>query len=323
MTFTPDLSQQRFAILGTGAIGGFYGARLQQAGYDVHFLLRGDYDHVRQHGFTVESVDGDFVLPDVKAYHQVEAMPPCDVVIVALKSTQNHRLPELLSSVLHPDSIVVLLQNGLDEEAAIAQILPNHTILGGMCFICSNKVGPGQIRHLDYKAIVLGEYAPGYKPMGKTAAMQQVATAFSTAGIPISLSDDLFLDRWKKLIWNIPFNGLSVVLNAQTDEMMANPAIRVLARQLMDEVAAIAAAYNRTISEDYIQQIINHTDQMKPYLTSMKLDYDHQRPLEIEAIFGNPLRAAERVQVTAPSIQMLYQQLQFLDQRNRTIRGAQ
>ena len=88
-------SNRTYAILGTGALGGYYGACLQRAGLDVHFLLRSDYEHVKEHGLIVESPDGDFTLPHVNAYQDVAKMPACDVVVVALKTTQNHLLPEI------------------------------------------------------------------------------------------------------------------------------------------------------------------------------------------------------------------------------------
>jgi 2-dehydropantoate 2-reductase len=321
-----------YAVLGTGALGGFYGARLQQTGCEVHFLLHRDYDHVRHHGLVVKSIDGDFVLPQVHAYQEVNQMPPCDVVMVALKTTQNHLLPQLLPPVLKPNGVVLVLQNGLDIETAVAEIVGADRVMGGLCFLCSNKTAPGQIHHLDYKQITLGDYALHYAPCGVTKRMQQIAADFEQAGIPIELSTDLLLARWKKLVWNIPFNGLSVVLDATTQQMMADASIRRLAEQLMQEVMAGAAACtawassqagmqqsnDRQISPTFIQTMLDYTNQMKPYRTSMKIDYDERRPLEIEAIFGNPLRLVNQAEVQLPRIQMLYQQLQFLDRQNRS-----
>lgn len=314
---SPSLTNRRYAILGTGALGGFYGARLQQAGADVHFLLRSDYEHVRHHGLMVQSPDGDFALPSVNAYPEAQTMPACEVVVVALKTTQNYLLPNLLSSVLKPNGVVVLLQNGLGMEAQVADIVGADRVIGGLCFICSNKVAPGHIHHLDYKKIVLGEYGVGYRLQAISDRLHQIAADFEQAGIPIELTEDLCLARWQKLVWNIPFNGLSVVLNAQTDQMMANPQVRQLATQLMAEVLAGAAGCDRLIPPTFIDEMVEHTAKMKPYRTSMKIDYDERRPLELEAIFANPLRMARQAKVELPRIEMLYQQLQFLDQQNR------
>lgn len=315
---TPQ-SGRSYAILGTGALGGFYGARLQQAGLEVHFLLRSDYQYVCQHGLTIDSVQGNFKLPQVNAYASVEQMPACDVVVIALKTTQNDLLPQLLPPLVQENSTVLVLQNGLGVEAQVAQIVGAEKVMGGLCFLCSNKIAPGHIHHLDYGAIALGQYAADNQPCGITPRMSEIAEDFQQAKIPIELTEDLFLARWQKLVWNIPFNGLSVVLNATTEEMMANSAVRNLAEQLMREVQRAAGACGRSLPDSYIQKMLDHTAKMKPYRTSMKIDYDERRPLEIAAILGNPLRTAQAAGAKVPRIEMLYQQLQFLDEQNRSV----
>lgn len=305
-----------YAILGTGALGGYYGACLQRVGLDVHFLLRSDYEYVRDNGLIVESPDGDFTLPQVNAYGDAGKMPPCDVAIVALKTTHNHLLPRMLPFVVKDDGVVLVLQNGLGIEADIAQLVGANRVMGGLCFLCSNKAGPGHIRHLDYKQIMLGEYLPNYQPGGMTERMAQIGSDFERAGIPIQLAEDLLLARWQKLVWNIPYNGLSVVLNATTNELMANDYTRSLVEQLMREVVAGAAAMNRRISEQVIQTMLDYTEKMTPYRTSMKIDYDEGRSMEVETLFGNPWRAATAAGANVPLIAMLYQQLKFLDAKN-------
>jgi 2-dehydropantoate 2-reductase len=307
------MSERSYAILGTGALGGFYGAKLQKAGLDVHFLLKSDYEYVSQSGLVIESKDGNFTLPQVKAYHDVGKMPQCDVVVVALKTTQNHLLPQMLPPVVKDDGVVLVLQNGLAVEEEVAKIVSNVSIIGGLCFLCSNKVGVGHIRHLDYGQITLGEYASGYNPCGITDKMRQIAYELSSAGISIELTEDLLLGRWKKLIWNIPYNGLSVILNARTDELMTYVHTCKLVEQLMSEVVAGAKSYGRIIPDSFIQTMLDWTVKMKPYRTSMKIDYDERRPLEVEAIFGNPLRKAQAAGVNLPQISCIYQQLKFLD----------
>ena len=311
------MSLRTYAILGTGALGGFYGARLQKAGLNVHFLLRSDYEHVSKHGLVVESVDGDFTLGQVNAYCDVEKMPRCDVVVVALKTTQNHLLPKLLPPIVKDDGVVLVLQNGLGVEAEVAQIVGNDKVIGGLCFLCSNKVGPGHIRHLDYGQITLGEYAADYYAAGITERMRQIDKDFESAGILIELTEDLLLGRWKKLVWNIPYNGLSVILNATTAELMAMVHTHKLVEQLMYEVLTGAKNSGRIIPNSFIQTMLDYTVKMKPYRTSMKIDYDEHRPLEVEAIFGNPLRMTEAAGVNLPQISCLYRQLKFLDAKQR------
>lgn len=311
------MSNRSYAILGTGALGGYYGAKLQRAGLNVHFLLHSDYEHVWQQGLVIESPDGDFTLPHVNAYPDAGKMPPGDVVVVALKTTQNHLLPEMLPFAIKDDGVVLVLQNGLGVEEKVAKIVGSERVMGGLCFLCSYKVGPGHIRHLDYKAITLGEYTPDYQSGGITERMRQIASDFESADIPIQLAEDLLFARWQKLVWNIPYNGLSVVLDATTDELMSDFHTRLLAEQLMGEVLAGASAVGRIIPDSFVEKMLDHTAKMKPYRTSMKIDYDEGRPLEVETMFGNPLRTAQAAGVDLPKIAMLYQQLKFLDARNR------
>lgn len=317
MELYPDLTHNRsYAILGTGALGGYYGACLQRAGLDIHFLLHRDYDLVKEQGLVIESPKGNFTLAHVNAYADAAKMPACDVVVIALKTTQNHLLSEMLPHVVKDDSVALVLQNGLGIEADVAQIVGSTRVMGGLCFLCSNKVKPGHICHLDYGQITLGEYTSDYEPGGITQRMQQIADDFERAGIAIQLVEDLLLGRWKKLVWNIPYNGLSVVLDARTDELMVDDHTRSLVEQLMGEVIRGAASTERIISDRFIQKMLDYTEKMTPYRTSMKIDYDEGRPLEIEAIFGNPLRVAKAAGVELPLIGMLYQQLKFLDAKN-------
>ena len=303
--FLPE--KRDYAILGTGALGGFYGACLQHAGHSVHFLLHNDYDVVCKSGLVIESKNGDFTLPKVNAYQDIHKMPPCDVVIVSLKTTQNHLLPQLLPPVLKKDGVVLILQNGFGIEKTVADIVGEQRVMGGLCFLCSNKTGAGHICHFDYGAIKLGEYA---NSVGITERMRQIASDFKSANIPIQMVDDLLLARWQKLVWNIPFNGLSVVLNATTVEIMENADSRALVKQLMQEVAVAAKSSHHLISDNFIEKMLINTEKMVAYKTSMKLDYDAGHKMEIEAIFGNVLRW---VDVELPMISMLYRQLKFLD----------
>ena len=317
-----------YAIVGTGALGGFYGANLQQAGLEVHFLVRSDYESVQRNGLFVESVDGDFRLNRVNAYYDARNMPACDVAIVALKTTQNHLLPDILLPILKENSIVLVLQNGLGIEEEVAAIIDRYKvsgykigetkIIGGLCFLCSNKVGDGHIRHLAYGKIILGEHKNNSQHGDIADEMRIIANDFETAGIPIELSSDLLLSRWKKLVWNIPYNGLSVVLDATTEELMTNPNSLELVKELMHEVLIGAKSVGRDIPLEFIETMLEHTRNMHPYRTSMKIDYDEKRPLELTAIFANPLQAAFSCGVDLPKIRCLYQQLQFLDLRNRT-----
>jgi 2-dehydropantoate 2-reductase len=280
----------------------------------VHFLLHGDFDHVARHGLRVESPWGDFHLPHVHAHRDPESMPPCDVTIVALKTTRNELLPQLLPAPTRGGGVVLVLQNGLDVEAASAAVVGAERVLGGCCFLCSNKVGKGHIRHLDYGRIVFGEYASDCREVTPRAA--RIRDEMVAAGIDVEASEDLPLTRWRKLMWNIPFNGLSVVLDASTKELVEDADAVELVVEIIREVHAAAGACGVDIPEQYIAKTIDVTRAMVPYDSSMRLDYLQQRPMEVEAIFATPIRRAHDRGAEMPRVEMLCQQLRFLDARN-------
>lgn len=297
-----------YAILGAGAVGGLYGIRLRQAGAEVHFLLRSDYDHVRQHGFHLETPTGTHHLPARNIYRHARDLPPCDVVIVALKTTQNHCLPDLLPPALNPTGCVLLMQNGLGGEEYLAGLVGAERVVCGLTFVCAHKPGPGHWQHLDYGLVSLGEVAH----RGPSARLDALAADLRRAGFPVQILDDYRVARWNKLVWNIPFNGLSVILNATTRQLMDHPATRQLCEAIMREVVADAHGCGVPVAETIVAEMLEHTDKMTPYRTSMKRDYDAGRPLEVEAIYGNPWRAARAAGLESPRLEFLYRQLQFL-----------
>jgi len=311
------MSNNTYAIVGSGALGGFYGAKLQKAGLEIHFLLHSDYQHVLENGLIIKSKDGDFNLPQVNAYNNTNKMPKCDVILIGLKTTQNNLLAELLPPLLKENTVVLLLQNGLGAKPEIAKIVGQDRVIGGVCNLASNKVSFGYIHHIDYGLIRIGKYTINYQIAEITNKMREIDQDFEIAGVPVNLTEYLLLERWKKLVWNIPYNGLLVILDARTDEIMGDANMRNLVTEIMQEVLERAKSCQCQIPDSYIQKMLDHTDKLRPYLTSMKIDYERRQPLEIEGIIGNPLRIASGAGVKLPKIGMLYQQLKFLDARNR------
>jgi 2-dehydropantoate 2-reductase len=306
-----------YAIIGTGALGGYYGARLHHAGCDVHFLLHGDYEHVRAHGLRVLSKDEDLSIARPQIYRAARDLPRCDVAAVCLKTTQNRLLPELLPPAVTNDGVTLMMQNGLGIEADALAVLPRHTILGGLAFLCSNKVGPGEIHHLDYGAVRFGEHRGDGRPAGITPAMLAVAADFKRAGIPTVLEDDLVLARWKKLVWNVPYNGMCVVEGCTTDRLMADPRTRARCEAIMREVLAIAAAQGRQIHPSFVAAMLTDTAKMAPYKPSMLLDFERGQPLELDAIYRRPLAVAAAAGIDCREIRALYARLTEMDAGSR------
>ena len=312
-----DHPEHTFAVIGTGAIGGYYGAMLQRGGNTVHFLLRSDYDHVKNQGLIIESVAGNFILETVNAHFSPDTIPPCDVVLVTLKTTGNSILPEILPRIVKKNGVVIIMQNGLGVEDNVAEMTGPEQVMGGLCFICAAKEGPGHIRHLDYGYITLGDYSPDIAGAGISPRMDTIAQIFENAGITIYRTGNLGLARWKKLVWNIPFNGLSVVLNATTKELVNNSDSHALVITLMEEVITGAASCGYEIGPEIIDQMIGSTESMIPYRPSMKIDFDEKRPMEIESIYAKPLDIAREHSQYMPSIAALHKELSFLELRNR------
>lgn len=299
----------KYAVIGTGAIGGYYGGKLANAGQEVHFLFHSDYKYVKQHGLRVDSVDGDFHLSSVHAYNSTADMPKCDVVLVGLKSTSNHLLKELLPPLLHKNTLVLLIQNGLGLEQDLQEEFPDLRIAGGLAFICSNKIGEGHIAHLDYGKLNIGSYS-----CPNSSLLDAIVADFQQAGIEAN-AVELKDARWMKLVWNIPYNGMTVVLNTTTDKLMSNPTTEQLIHEMMLEVirAANRSGLKQNIDESYADQMLDMTRHMTPYSPSMKLDYDTHRPLEIEYIYSRPVAEARKAGYDMTRVSMLEKQLKFIE----------
>ena len=297
----------KYAIIGTGAIGGFYGARLDKAGFEVHFLLHTDYQYVVDHGLTIDSCDGNFTLPSPKVYDSTSEMPQCDVVIVALKTTQNHLLPSLLPPLLKPDTIILLIQNGIGVEADVQQLFPSQPIAAGMAFICSAKAGPGHINHQFYGNINIGIYSC-HNPQ----RYNQMLADFRAAGI--GAADVEYLEaRWKKAVWNMPFNGMTVALNTTTNRLLSCESThRLIYDQMLEVIGAAQALGVENLDTRFADKMIANTIKMPPYSPSMKLDFDFHRPMEINYLYTRPIAEARAAGFAMPKLEMLEAELQFI-----------
>ena len=318
MSSTPS---PRIGIIGTGAIGGFYGLLLARAGFDVHFLLRSEYETVSRQGLRLSSaVHGELALHPVNAYRDAAAMPPCDWLLVGAKSTSNAELAPLISQVAAPGARVVLLQNGLGVEEALRPLLPAHlNLLGGLCYICVHREAPGHVVHQSLGAVNLGYHSgPATDAAERMALLEEGVAFFRAAGLDSTAMPSLEQARWQKLVWNVPYNGLSVLLNAGTTALMGNADSRALIQALMQEVVEGAMACGHTLPEGFAGKLLASTDRMPDYLPSMYHDHVQRRPLELEAIYAAPLAAAEAAGCDLPRIRALYQALRFIDARNRT-----
>ncbi|MDP7012709.1 MAG: 2-dehydropantoate 2-reductase [Verrucomicrobiota bacterium] len=321
----------KIGVVGCGAVGSFYGANLCQTGRDVHFLLRSDYDAVRNDGVHIRSADGDFHAHP-KAADSPGKIGPCDLVVVALKSTANHRLAELLTPMVGEQTVLLTLQNGLGNETALAALFPGRPILGGMCFVCLNRIESGVIHHIAHGKIVLGRH--GGPPDEVTEA---IAVLIRSSDIPVDVSPDLERAHWEKLVWNIPFNGLGVVGAAgleavlagqldpgqpigpclATDALLDNGPWEQLVTELMNEVIATGRALGHNLSPSLGEYQRNRTRVMKAYRASTPIDFERGLPLELDALFCLPLGQAQAAGVETPRLAALCDLLAQLDDERK------
>jgi len=305
----------RILIVGTGAIGGFYGGKLAQAGASVSTLCRSDYETVKAKGIKVTSSLGDFHFTPEKVIRNLsEYSPPPDYILVGLKVLPEIDTAEIIKDVVVPETAIVLLQNGVEIEEPLVEAFPDNEIISGLAFICATRTSPGHIDHTDFGRVVIGRY-----PAGKSVKAEELARLFNEAGLKCEVTEDAVTARWRKLVWNAPFNPISVLAGgADTKTMVENPESLELARQVMEEVCQIAEAVGHPLPVGVVQENIEGTRRMSPYKSSMLVDFEAGRPMEVEAILGNGIRAAKRHNLAVPHMESLYGLLSLVDKKIRS-----
>lgn len=318
----------KIAVVGCGAVGSFYGARLCRAGHEVHFLLRSDFDAVRSHGVQIESPDGGFTVSPVAA-NRPEDIGVADVVLIGLKTTANGEIPRLLPPLVDSRTRVVTLQNGLGSDEILARLIPPSQVFGGLCFVCLNRVAPGVIRHLAHGRVVLGAFAQEHAP-----AATNLVALFRHAEIPCDVTPHLAQARWEKLIWNVPFNGLGVAgvvgfdnfvagriafhqVRSEclpTDALLGDCRWLAAVRALMGEVIGTANALGLPVPAERAEENIQRTQVMGSYRASTLLDFESRLPLELDSIFLEPQRRARGASFPTPWLDRLCAALTELDQ---------
>lgn len=298
----------RIAILGSGAIGGYYGGRLVEAGEDVHFLYRSELDAVRRDGLRITSVDGNWHGP-VNAHGDAEAMPRCDVAILGFKTAQLGLLPELLPKVLAPGGVAVCLMNGLGNEEACAAVVGEHRVLAGAAFICAERGEPGEVRHFAAGGLAIAPYFEVDRERLAQVA-EDLGSRFRAAKVPVRKAHDGRKVKWGKLVWNVPFSGLSIALGGvTTDAIVTDPVHRARAVALMREVLLAARADGVELEERLVEDNLAQTDSMGAYRPSILVDFLAGRPTEHEAIVGEPLRRAEAAGIAVPRMRELLSEI--------------
>jgi len=319
----------KIAIVGCGAVGSYYGAKLTQAGQEVHFLLRSDFETVRRKGVFIRSSKGDFRVHP-KCANTPEQIGVCELVLIGLKTTANGEFSRLLPPLAGRATALMTLQNGLGNEEQLGRLFPADQILGGLCFVCLNRTEPGVVHHLDHGLVVIGEYQRFPEPR-----THDIATLLRQTGVPCKVTDNLARAHWEKLAWNIPFNGLGVASAAgygavmagrvepgarlgsclTTDQLLANSEWEQVVRELINEVIVAARALGFDLPAFLVDKQIERTRTMGAYKASTLLDFERGQPLELESLFLEPLRRAQKAGAATPWLTALCEVLKLLDER--------
>ncbi|MBO7463622.1 MAG: 2-dehydropantoate 2-reductase [Bacteroidales bacterium] len=276
-----------YSVIGTGAVGGYYGGKLANAGCEVHFLFHSDYQYVRDHGLQVNSCNGNFHIANVNAYDDTAKMPKSDVVLVALKSVNESLLYKVLPPLLHPGTLVLLIQNGIGLEQDLVREFPDVETAAGLAFICSSKTKPGVVDHQCYGSINIGNYN-----CKNPQKISQLINDLQQSGVDAH-EVEYHEARWRKAVWNMPFNGMSVVKNANTQELLAQYG-SLIYDQMREVIDAANALGVKNLDYTFADKMIEMTKAMVPYYPSMKLDYDFRRPMEIYYLYTRPIEEARK-----------------------------
>jgi 2-dehydropantoate 2-reductase len=301
-----DASFARVGVVGAGALGLYYGARLAAAGAEVRLLARSDLPVLRARATVlVENAAGTAALGPVAAFATSAEVGPVDLAVVALKTTSAAQTRELVAPLLGPQTAILTLQNGLGADEHLGRLFGAERVLGGLAFMSINRTGPAALRCFHEGFLALGEL--GRPADARTRA---VADRLLQAGLRVEVVDNLDEARWRKLVWNVPFNGLAIAGGGITTDRICGDARRAeLARILMVEVQQAAAAFGHVIPDAFIAWQFEVTRPMGAYRPSSLVDFLAGRPVEVEAIWGEPLRRAAARGIRLPALESLYHRL--------------
>jgi 2-dehydropantoate 2-reductase len=308
-------TRQSIAVIGAGAVGGYYGGRLAEAGHDVRFLVRRDYNAVAASGLHVTSPEGNFLLTNPMVARESAEIGHVDWVICALKSTSIHSARKLVHPCVGTGTRILVLMNGLGLEDHFAEWFGAERVFGGLAFTCINRGKPGHVHHLAYGTVALGHYRDD------PAEIDNALRLWSGSKTSVVPAVSLLKARWEKLCWNIPFSGLCVAGGGvTTDRIMEDKELQIAARELMEEVISAGNAdlahhgEKALIDRDpLVDNMFNSTSAMGAYRPSTMIDFVEGRAMEIEAIFGEPLRRARALGVPVPGLALLTALLKSLN----------
>ena len=300
-------SSPKTAVVGTGALGMYYGAKLAKRGVPVTFLARRDLAHLQKHGIQVRCPYGDFQQSPVHACGTPKEIGPVDLVLVCIKTTGNAELKHLLPPLVGSNTVVCTLQNGLGNEELLASIIGKDRVVGGVCHVCVSRPEPGVARNMACTDIKFSDLSGGDTPRARS-----IAQIFRQAGVGCTVAPSIGSARWYKLVWNVPFNGLGIAGGPggrDTQQVLEDPQLQQEAKDLMAEVLAASAKLGYPQEPGLIEKEITRTKTMGHYKSSSQLDWEAGKPVELESIWGETLRQGTTAGVPMPHLKRLYEKL--------------
>lgn len=259
---------------------------------------------IKKNGFQIESASwGNFHYKVERVFESVpKNLKDYNLVLNCLKCLPDIDLKKILGETIPQNLPILLLQNGIDIEEPVSILYPENEILSGLAFVCANRTDTGKILHLDYGELIIGSWN-----RNPSFICDQLVGLFNSVGVPTQNTNTIRQTRWKKLMWNAPFNPISVLCGGKnTSEILDNLFSRKLVIEIMKEVQTLSKLDGAEVPTTQIDAFLQMTETMKPYKTSMLLDFEAGRPMEIEAILGNTIRIAEKNNLEIPHIQTIY-----------------
>ena len=307
-------SDIKYAIIGTGAIGGYIAIKLKQANFSVHCLLKNDYEYVKENGLTLITENSKSNIK-INSYIETKSMPKCDVIIVTLKTFDNFILKEIISNISNENSSIILMQNGIGMEEELANIFPNLNIIGASTSLKVSRICQGTIRHFGFNSIDIASFSNKNEKI-----LNSIIQDFEISGFKCVMYPNLNVMRWKKLAVNIPGSGLQIVLNASMQEVIKNKFSYKLLCDLVKEVISSAEKCEARLPDNYYEfrlKTYNDILNMPPFYNSMKEDFDTNKKIELESIYGNTLKIAKRYNIEMPLTSCIFNQISYLSEKRQ------
>jgi len=297
----------RIAVIGTGAVGGYFGGRLAQAGNEVVFLSRGRaLEALRARGLVVQSIKGDFTVQPALVAEGPEEIGPVDVVLVAVKTWQVPGLGPHLAPLMGPDTMVLPLQNGVEAPAQLSATLGEEHVLGGLCRIIAFVTEPGTIKHAGAEPeVTLGELDG--RP---SARLDRLADALRAAGVLVQTPPNIQAAMWEKLLFIAAFGGMGAVTRAPIGVVRSIAGTRRMLTQAMVEAREVAAARGVGLAREVVETTMAYVDALPAAGTSsLQRDIAEGRPSELDALSGAIVRLGREARVETPIHAFIYDSL--------------